>query len=444
MFAKEHVLPAQREPASLVAGFGVELISLPLSVPRPCGDDLPLDPPQDAGSLRMGSNRGAGAGSYARACAGGSTAADSERESGGLLRLWKHVPPPDVATPLLAKPVQPAPRPAAAAPSGESVFGAPGAPGLGEYDVVSGVYEGGFKTWECSLDLCAYLAAHWGVLGSSSSSSRARDLRIVELGCGGALPAIAALCLGARDDEHATALLAGAPAQAAAGSRAPQPRAQPTGAVAERAGRERAVGEVWVQDYNAEVLRDLTWPNFALNGLSARVADGSVRFLAGDWAACAEHMLQSSLAAPDAGSLGTGEKRERAPKRPRDAADAACAETTATQLGAQALAPGAEPRRFDLVLSADTIYSPSSIARLWALIRQLLEPRGGVALIAAKSYYFGVGGSVAQLKATVEADQSGQAQGLRYSARTVASFADGKSNMREIVRIEATPVAKPS
>jgi len=95
------------------------------------------------------------------------------------------------------------------------------------------------------------------------------------------------------------------------------------------------------------------------------------------------------------------------------------------------------PGRFDLLLTAETIYSPASILNLWSLVRDLLEPERGVALIAAKTYYFGVGGSVAQLKALIESDESGKAQGLRYSAWTVAQLADGKSNLREIVRVEA-------
>lgn len=48
---------------------------------------------------------------------------------------------------------------------------------LGEHDVKTGVYEGGFKSWESSVDLVKVLAA----AGHSSSPARARPLRVVEV-----------------------------------------------------------------------------------------------------------------------------------------------------------------------------------------------------------------------------------------------------------------------
>ncbi|KAJ1623913.1 hypothetical protein T492DRAFT_283487 [Pavlovales sp. CCMP2436] len=82
-------------------------------------------------------------------------------EMGGV-HLWKHVPPSDVAATLVssavAEEIVPEPRAGATQTPGASlVTRAP----AGEFDVVAGVYEGGFKTWECSLDLCSYLAAEW-------------------------------------------------------------------------------------------------------------------------------------------------------------------------------------------------------------------------------------------------------------------------------------------
>ena len=52
-------------------------------------------------------------------------------------------------------------------------------------------------------------------------------------------------------------------------------------------------------------------------------------------------------------------------------------------------------------MSADTIYSPESTRRLWKLVSEQLRP-GGTALIAAKAYYFGVGGCVADFEKLVE------------------------------------------
>lgn len=53
-------------------------------------------------------------------------------------------------------------------------------------DIIPAVYEGGFKTWECSLDLTRYL------MGLSLDGKR-----VLELGCGSGLPGIYALMNGA-------------------------------------------------------------------------------------------------------------------------------------------------------------------------------------------------------------------------------------------------------
>ena len=83
---------------------------------------------------------------------------------------------------------------------------------------------------------------------------------------------------------------------------------------------------------------------------------------------------------------------------------------------------------FDVMLSADTIYSPSAAPRLWTLLSSQLRP-GGVALIAAKSYYFGVGGSVASFKALAEADG-------RFELRLLRTLEDGSSNRREVFAVK--------
>jgi gamma-glutamylcyclotransferase (GGCT)/AIG2-like uncharacterized protein YtfP len=310
-------------PASLVPGFGVEAVRMPASIPR----------------------------------------------------LWKHVPPVHVAASLCAPP------PAASAPSGCTPAAARALNELEQLDLVPGRYEGGFKAWECSVDLCAHLAEQFDALVGGRSG-----LRVVELGCGAALPSLLALELAARAD-------------ARHGQRAP-----PT------------ISTLWAQDYNRDVLERLTWPNMQLNGLAPLVAARTVRLLAGDWSDARHHLLETPRDPP----------LHAAGKRARDEGD------------------GLRAQQYDLILSADTIYSPASIGPLWALIRDLLEPDAGVALVAAKSYYFGVGGSVAQLKAIVEADVTAAARGVRYTARTVAQFMDGKSNVREIVRIDATCVGAPA
>ena len=55
-------------------------------------------------------------------------------------------------------------------------------------DLSSGVYEGGFKIWECSIDLINFL---------KSSNVDVKDEDVLELGCGGGLPGIFCLLNGA-------------------------------------------------------------------------------------------------------------------------------------------------------------------------------------------------------------------------------------------------------
>ncbi|KAL5498814.1 hypothetical protein ACEPAH_2169 [Sanghuangporus vaninii] len=60
-------------------------------------------------------------------------------------------------------------------------------------DLVPGVYEGGLKTWECSLDLVDYLSGLnlekvEGV--GVGSVARVRGKRVIEIGCGTAMPSL--------------------------------------------------------------------------------------------------------------------------------------------------------------------------------------------------------------------------------------------------------------
>ena len=155
----------------------------------------------------------------------------------------------------------------------------------------------------------------------------------------------------------------------------------------------RGAASVTFQDFNAEVLTALTAPNAAANlarssssrGGGAGAAAPALRFIAGDWG------------------------------------------------GMASLLPAAS---YDVILTADTIYAPATQRRLLALIRHCLAPRG-VALVAAKSYYFGVGGRTADFAAA-----AGGGGALRV--RTVARFRDGVSNVREILRLEHAAEAAAS
>ncbi|KAI8847335.1 hypothetical protein BC829DRAFT_363071 [Chytridium lagenaria] len=115
---------------------------------------------------------------------------------------------------------------------------------LGDSDLVDGDYEGGFKTWECSLDLVAYL--------TTIDIAQKRAKLIIQLGCGSGLPGL--YCM----KQNCT---------------------------------------VDFQDYNEEVLRLVTLPNVLLNVATPPEIDENgtfetevsgdvllgVGFLKGDW-----------------------------------------------------------------------------------------------------------------------------------------------------------------
>lgn len=89
-------------------------------------------------------------------------------------------------------------------------------------DIIPYEYEGGYKVWECSLDLVTYLSESVSFSGKS----------VLELGAGHALPAIQALRMGAK--------------------------------------------EVAVHDYNREVVENVSIGNVAMNG-------GTARYFCGGW-----------------------------------------------------------------------------------------------------------------------------------------------------------------
>ena len=71
-------------------------------------------------------------------------------------------------------------------------------------DLVPGVYEGGLKTWECSLDLAGVLAQK-----VAQSSDFLQDKKVIELGCGTAVPSLYLLskALKRKDDKPANLTL---------------------------------------------------------------------------------------------------------------------------------------------------------------------------------------------------------------------------------------------
>lgn len=71
---------------------------------------------------------------------------------------------------------------------------------------------------------------------------------------------------------------------------------------------------------------------------------------------------------------------------------------------------------------------------LYRAIKACLRPGRGTALVAAKSYYFGVGGGTAAFARLVRDDGA-------FSCEQVAVIDDGLSNKREILRLAGIQAA---
>lgn len=100
--------------------------------------------------------------------------------------------------------------------------------------------------------------------------------------------------------------------------------------------------------------------------------------------------------------------------------------------GAVAAALSTAHESFDLVLSSETIYAVDALPALVHLIRTALAP-GGVAVLANKRFYFGVGGGTRAFEA--EAARQG------LSCTVVSVLEDRGSNIREICIVShAAPV----
>ena len=269
-------------------------------------------------------------------------------------------------------------------------------------DLIPGVYEGGLKIWECAFDLVRYLARP-----ASETGIWLRGSRVLELGCGAGLPAISALLQGAES--------------------------------------------VCFQDFNAEVLKFITIPNVLLNedcrhrNAHTVPAQPSLTVTPSTGLPSPPHTVTPSLphtvtpsfphtptshrcvVALDnhegCGCTGSPVCRCASPLYSRckfvsgDWSDFSTHETTlckrhddvtqATDAHSVANQKDEDFQRhvtkYDVVMTSETIYSVDSQPKLLGAIKALLSVTG-VALVAAKSHYFGVGGSVAAFLELVHSD----------------------------------------
>lgn len=215
-------------------------------------------------------------------------------------------------------------------------------------DLAPNIYEGGYKTWECSLDLAAYLLDRGP---RKDLDDLTRVGHVIEMGCGSALPSLLLFQYALRN----------------------------------------GLGMYFtLTDYNADVLRLVTLPNLLLTWLSTLTPEASSGLFAED----AENPL---LGAEQHGDVYLTPAL-------LDAFRAALTSTgvTLTLLSGSwvpvqtllELIPSA-PELDTFILGSETIYSPASLGAFTEAIVALMgRVKAGKTVVAAKRVYFGVGGSV--------------------------------------------------
>ncbi|CAJ2501023.1 Uu.00g038760.m01.CDS01 [Anthostomella pinea] len=224
-------------------------------------------------------------------------------------------------------------------------------PGLGKHDVKTGVYEGGFKSWESSVDLVK-------VLHSSNPffADAARVPRIIELGCGTALPSLALFHW----------------------------------ALSVRTAKYPPISIV-LADYNPTVLQLVTLPNFILTwALHQRTqfaflneafsTEGELELTPEVLTAFQTYLLGANFSLLFFSGGWSAEFVDLV-----TSADIPAAETDLKQV--------------TIIIGAETIYSPFALGAFTQTIFSLMEhdkAKGheAEALVGAKKLYFGVGGSL--------------------------------------------------
>ncbi|KAF3002611.1 hypothetical protein E8E13_008732 [Curvularia kusanoi] len=219
--------------------------------------------------------------------------------------------------------------------------------GLEATDLQTNVYEGGYKTWECSLDLVKYLLDRGP---RKDLDDLVRVQHVVELGCGSAVPSLLLF---------------------------------------QYALRERLGMVFTLADYNADVIRLVTLPNLLLAWVALLDAEENTRLL------------------PEGNPLQDAEEGHGDLYLTPQILEAFKERLVSVGVTLNLLSGSWTPvERFlelvpstpeldTFVLGSETIYSPASLSAFAETIVALMgRVKTGKTVVAAKRVYFGVGGSV--------------------------------------------------
>lgn len=217
-------------------------------------------------------------------------------------------------------------------------------------DLISGVYEGGLRVWECTYDLLDLIEKRGETFGGKA---------VLDLGCGAGLLGILALKRGAK--------------------------------------------QVHFQDYNSTVVEQLTVPNVILNCQEDDEVDsgdheegrakGKVQEEAGcDRKVKEKEKLRDSNPPP----------KKRASDPSQHPSVGKCCFFSGDWSTFLALVLKSDPPpKYDIIFTSETIYNTAYYPALHETLHKLLAP-DGLVYLATKSHYFGVGGGLHLFKTFVE------------------------------------------
>ncbi|KAI1446761.1 hypothetical protein F5Y02DRAFT_57025 [Annulohypoxylon stygium] len=225
-------------------------------------------------------------------------------------------------------------------------------PGLGNHDVKTGVYEGGFKSWESSVDLVKVLSPSKDFLADENIIPT-----LIELGCGTALPSLALF-------------------QWSLSLRTPQ--------------KDSALSII-LADYNPTVLQLVTLPNFILCWAlhqreelplleNAFSSEGELELKPEVVGAFDEFLTSRMISLSFFSGAWSNEFIDLVSSK-------------------KASITGNGAKQRTVILGAETIYSPFALSSFTQTIFSLMkrekeQGNSAEALVGAKKLYFGVGGSL--------------------------------------------------
>eukprot|EP00956_Cyclotella_meneghiniana_P021269 scaffold38558_cov55-Cyclotella_meneghiniana.AAC.5 len=274
-------------------------------------------------------------------------------------------------------------------------------------DLIPGVYEGGLKVWECSVDLCRFLsfiirqinsdimhikednADHdlddLTFIKSAVQRSISRGGSTLELGCGHGLPG----CFILRENIRNTM-------------------------TNDNSNPNDGDTLVVFSDFNDFVLQHATIPNAQINVSGLRRIDGigiidecsaaqcllkTAVFVGGDWMG-----LSNTL---------SNRRDTQKDTMPND--------------------------KFDLILAAETTYTRDACYDTAFLMAKHLKENCGVGLVATKRFYFGVGGGTDMLSDAINkinsSSNSKPVSEQKLVMRIIKSFDTGNANIRDLLEV---------